>query len=125
MTSTDNSSSVMEQKLRFDKKIQELRAGQGKNVRMFSNIEYGKFIQKVKDIRTPGHRMMPSDFYMMKRFEVMQVEKNGDIIEKLVKPGTRLRYATFENLFDIITDLHEEGMKHVWGDRRHCLGSDS
>ena len=69
--------------------------------------------------------MMPSDFYMMKRFEVMQVEKNGDIIEKLVKPGTRLRYATFENLFDIITDLHEEGMKHGWGDRRHWLGSDS
>ena len=82
MTSTDNSSSVMEQKLRFDKKIQELRAGQGKNVRMFSNIEYGKFIQEVKDIRTPGHRMMPSDFYMMKRFEVMQVEKNGENIKK-------------------------------------------
>ena len=44
--------------------------------------------------------MVPSDFYLMKRFEILQVEKNGMLVEKLVKPGTRLRYVTFENVFD-------------------------
>ena len=34
------------------------------------------------------------------------------MIEKLVKPGTTLRYATFETLFDIIKEVHEEGLKH-------------
>ena len=32
----------------------------------------------------------------MKRFEVMQVEKSGTLIDKLVKPGTTLCYAFFE-----------------------------
>ena len=34
------------------------------------------------------------------------------LIEKLVKPGTTLRYATFDSLFDIIKEVHEEGLKH-------------
>ena len=38
--------------------------------------------------------------------------ENVTIIEKLVKPGTTSRYATFESLFDIIKEVHEEGLKH-------------
>ena len=52
---------------------------------MFSDQEYCDFIQKFKDIKSPGHRMVPGDFYLMKRFEILQVEKNG----------TRLRYVMF------------------------------
>ena len=97
----------LSQKEKFDAKIKDLRA-----TRMFSDSEYKEFIENVKRIRTPGHRMSPSDFYLVKRFEVMQVEKNGELVEKLVKPGTNLRFATFEKLFDIIKDVHEEGSKH-------------
>ena len=46
--------------------------------------------------------MVPSDFYLIKRFEVMQVEKDGKLIEKLVKPGTSLRYATFDEVGDTV-----------------------
>ena len=42
--------------------------------------------------------MIPSDFYLLKRFEAMQVEKNGILVDNLVKPGTNL--ATFAKLFD-------------------------
>ena len=49
--------------------------GSPKNVRMFTNDEYHEYLRKVKNIRSPGHRMVPSDFYMIKRSEVMQVEK--------------------------------------------------
>ena len=48
----------------------------------------------------------------MKRLEILHVEKNGTIVEKLVKPGTRLRYVTIENLFEAIILAHEEGTKH-------------
>ena len=51
-----------EQQKRFEDKIQELRANQGKNVKMFSNQEYNDYIQKLKDIKSPGHRMVPGDF---------------------------------------------------------------
>ena len=106
------STSVNDQRCRFNTKVAELRATQGKNVRMFTDDEYHEYLRKVKDIRSPGHRMVPSDFYLIKRFEVMQVEKDGKLIEKLVKPGTSLRYATFKTRFDIIKDVHEEGAKH-------------
>ena len=55
----------------FDSKVAELRATQVRNVRMFSDVEYFQYIEKVKEIRAPGHRMVPTDLYLMKRFEVM------------------------------------------------------
>ena len=57
-----------ELKLGFDEKIKQLRYNQGKNVRMFSEQEYYNFIKKLKDKKSPGHRMVPDDLYQMKRF---------------------------------------------------------
>ena len=67
---------------------------------MFGDSQCKEFIENVKKIRTTGHRMLPSEFYLLKRFEAMQVEKNGILVDNLVKPGTNLRVATFEKLFD-------------------------
>ena len=66
-----------EQKVRFDEKTKQLRSSQGKNVKMFSDQEYCDFIQKLKDMKSSGHRMVPGNFYLMKRFEILQVKKNG------------------------------------------------
>ena len=60
---------------RFDSNVVELRATQEKKVRMFSDAEYFQYAEKVKDIRIPLHRMVPTDLYLMERFEVMQVRK--------------------------------------------------
>ena len=54
------SASVNDQRCRFNTKVAELRATQGKNVRMFTDDEYHEYLRKVKDIRSPGHRMVPS-----------------------------------------------------------------
>ena len=40
------------------------------------------------------------------------MEKDGAIIERLVKPNTRLRFMTYEGLFDAIKEVHEDRMKH-------------
>ena len=51
---------------------------------MFSEQQYYNFIQKhIKDIKSPGHRMVAGDFNLTKRFEILQVQKNGTIVEKL------------------------------------------
>ena len=70
-----NTNEILSQKEKFDAKIKDLRATQGKNARMFSDSEYKEFIDIVKRIRTPGYRMLPSDFYLVKRFKVMQFFK--------------------------------------------------
>ena len=54
--------SAVNQRSRFDNKVAELRVAQGKNVLMFTDADYQEYIQKVKEIRTPGHRMVPTDF---------------------------------------------------------------
>ena len=85
---------------------------QAKNVTMFSDREYQEFVEKINDLKDPGYKMTPYDFSLLKRFEILKVEKEGEIIERLVKPNTRLRYMTFEGLFDAIKEVHEDGMKH-------------
>ena len=50
---------------------------------------------------------MPYDFSLWKRLEILKVEKDGDIIEWLVKPNTRLRFMT-EVFFDVIKEVHED-----------------
>ena len=54
----------------------------------------------------------PYDFDLLKRFEILRVEKDGEIFDRLVKPKTRLRFVTYEGLYDAIKEVHEEGMKH-------------
>ena len=97
---------------RFDSKIREMRAGQVKNVTMFSDREYNEFVTKLKEFKNPGYRMTPYEFSLLKRFEILRVEKDGEIIERLVKPNTRLRFMTYEGLFDAIKGVHEDNMKH-------------
>ena len=109
-------SDLPDQRARFDQKIKDLRAAQAKNVKIFTNDVYVEYIQKINEIKCQGYRMTPADFYLVKRFEILQVEKNGIIIERLVKPGTKLRYATFESLFDAIKEVHEDGLKHACRD---------
>ena len=77
---------------RFDNKIREMTAGQAKNVTMFSDREYYEFVSKLKEFKNPGYRMTPYDFSLLRRFEILRVEKHGEIIERLVKPNTRLRW---------------------------------
>ena len=79
------------QRERFDCKIREMRAGQAKNVTMFSDREYQEFVTKINDFKNPGYKMMPYDFSLLKRFEILKVEKEGEIIDRLVKSNTRLR----------------------------------
>ena len=56
--------------------------------------------------------MTPYDFSLLKRFEMLKVEKEGEIIERLVKPNTRLRFKTYDGLFNAIKEVHEDGRKH-------------
>ena len=63
------------QKIRFDEKIQEMKAVQAKNVKMFSDEEYLDYISKLKEMKKPDYKMTPYDFHLIKRFELLQIEK--------------------------------------------------
>ena len=65
------------QKEKFDTIIKELWTTRGKNARMFGDSECKGFIENVKKIRTTGHRMTPSDFYLLKRYTSWQSCETG------------------------------------------------
>ena len=74
------------QRERFNTKIREMRAGRAKNVTLFSDMEYHKYLSKMDEFKNPVYKIIPYDFSLLKRFEILKVEKDGDIIERLVKP---------------------------------------
>ena len=82
-------------KSRFEEKISLQREEQGKNVRTFSEEEYQTKIERLNKIKLPGHRMVPQDYTLMKNYDILEVEKDGQIIQRLVKfnvkDGTRKR----------------------------------
>ena len=53
---------------RFDSKIREMRAGQAKNVTMFSDRKYHKIGTKLNEFKNHGYKMTPYDFSLLKRF---------------------------------------------------------
>ena len=55
-----------------------------------------------------------SDYNLMRRFALMRVQINYQIVEKLMKPGPQLRYIPFEELFDIVHEAHiEKGLVEI------------
>ena len=104
--------SAKDQRSRFDIKVAELRAAQGKNVRMFTDADYHDYVQKVKGDQNTWAQN--GSYWLLFDEKVWGYAggKKWNTLEKLVKPGTTLRYATFESLYDIIKEVHEEGLKH-------------
>ena len=104
----------------FNEKISAMKAEQNKNVKMFSNDEYQKKMDRIKQIKIPGHRMVPQDYHLINRFEVLREEKEDQIVEKLAKvdrkDGTKKMYVTYEMLFDAILEIHVKGGKHTGRD---------
>ena len=90
--------SAVNQRSRFDNKVAELRVAQGKMFLCSRMLIIKNMFKRLRRSKHPGTDYAGGE--------------NVTIIEKLVKPGTTSRYATFESLFDIIKEVHEEGLKH-------------
>ena len=107
----------MNAKVRFNEKIAAMKADQSKNVKMFTDEDYAAKIARIKEIKAPGHKMIPQDYGLLRKFEILQVEKDGKMLERLVKvnkkDGVRPRFATYETLYDSILEYHAEAGKHT------------
>ena len=94
-----------------------MKAEQGKNTKMFSDEEYKLKLERLKEVKQPGHKWLPQDYALVSKYDVLEVEKDGQILQRLVKvdkkDGSRKRYTTYEQLFDAIKEYHEENGKHT------------
>ena len=75
----------MDQKKRFDEQILEMKAEQGKNMKMFSDLEYQLKIERLNEVRMAGHKWIPQDYALVTKFDILEVEKDGQIHQRHVK----------------------------------------
>ena len=102
-----------EHRERFNDKIVTIKKETyGKNVKMFSNSEYKAKLARLKELKSGGRgvKMLPKDYHLVGKYNILEVQREGGLVEqqlvKVDKSGTRKVCATYEMLFDAISEYH-------------------
>ena len=82
--------SIEEHRQKFESKVLEEQEKEGQNSIMLTKEHFDETVKRLKILENVGEQRNLSDFNLMRIF-ALQV--NGYIIEKLVKPGTQLRFV--------------------------------
>ena len=95
-------------RINLKKKVKEEQERKGKNSRMLTKIHYENTVERLKILENVAEQRTLLDYNLMRRFALMRVQVGENIVEKLVKPGTQLRFVPLEDLFYV---LHENLIK--------------
>ena len=99
---------IEEHREKFEAKVLEMQEKKGKNSRMLTKDHYDQTVRRLKMLENVGEERQLADYNLMRRFALLRVQVNEEIIEKLVKPGTQLRFVPFEELFNTVHEAHIE-----------------
>ena len=100
--------SVETHKEKFYAKVMEIQGNKGKNSRMLTEEHYANTVQRLKLLENQATPRLGTDSNLLRRFALLRIEVGGQIVEKLVKPGTNLRFIPKEEMFDVIHTVHIE-----------------
>ena len=102
----------------FLARISAMRSKQAKNSRAITQEDYDNIIKKLKLLEKkvkgktiPG--FTTNDYNLPNTHEILTVEKNGTIFERLVRPSKddpnkKLKYITIENMFEPTYKVHQD-----------------
>ena len=96
----------------FETRISEIKSKKGRNDVMIDAEQYNETLDSMKRMQDPEYIASTNEKNLQKRFEILSIETDNGLIEKLVKPdkkgnGTRLRFVMQEDLYDTIKKVHE------------------
>ena len=80
-------------RLNSNERVMELQEKKGKNSRMLTKEHYVKTVERLKILENPMLPRTLPDHNLLRRFGLLRVESGNNMVEKLVKPGTNLRFA--------------------------------
>ena len=97
----------------FETRISEMKSKKGRNDVMINAVQYKDTLDAMKRMQDPEYIPTTNEKNLQKRFEILSIETDNGLIEKLVKPdkkgnGTRLRFVMQEDLYDTIKKVHEQ-----------------
>merc|ERR1719233_2307675 len=90
----------------FDEKVLEMEGRKGKNSRVLTSQHYTNTVHRLRQLENQTEQRTLVDSNLRRRFSLLKYEVEGNIIEKLVKPGTNILYVPIEELFDVIHVVH-------------------
>ena len=91
----------------FMEKIAELQERQGKGSKFLNIVEQERQIQRLVALEEKQAKPTFEDMNLIKRRAVLNIESHGQVLQKLVKVGTNLRYVPVEEMFDVISHEHK------------------
>ena len=83
----------------FNDRVMELQEKEGKDNRMLTKEHYVKTVARLKILENPLVPRTLPDQNLLRRFGLLRVESDNNMVENIVKPGTNLRFVPFEELF--------------------------
>ena len=93
----------------FEEKLAQLYVNKAKNSRLRTQEGQTNKIQRLDDLANRTRRAKPtlSDTNLVKGRSFLTVEINGTLIQKLVRPGTNLRFVPVEEIFSVLKAEHD------------------
>ena len=79
-----------------------------KNSKMLNKEQYSWTVERLKALENPEEQRTLADFNMIRRLTLLKVQVDNEIIEKMVMPGSNLRFVPLEDLFNTIHEAHIE-----------------
>ena len=92
----------------FDQAVLEEHIKKAKNNRSLTKNQYDETVERIKLFENGLENRTTADFNHMRRFSLLRIEVAGIVVEKLVTPGTNLKFVPLEELFDTINQAHIE-----------------
>ena len=83
---------TIDQRQRFDDKLDMLDSNKGSNGRIMKMEQINESIERLKKIENNSHG----------KTDLLRIEVNGIIVEKMVRKGTNLRFVSKEEMFETI-----------------------
>jgi len=108
------------QKAGFYAKVAELQNNKASNSKFLTREDQEKQIRRLEDLESKQVKATVGDQNLMSRRAVLSIEANGNLVKKLVRPGSNLRFVPLEELFEVLRTEHEQcnhGGRDIMQDR--------
>ena len=63
----------------FYEKLGDIHDKMGKNNKALDSNAYNETIRRLNLLKQPGHTWVPGDYALTKKYELVEIEKNGEM----------------------------------------------
>ncbi len=76
--------------------------------------QYDSDLRRVKELTdNDGIKKEARDYQLLKKYDIVRIKIDGEVMEKLKKRGTDQRFVTVTELFGVAHDAHDVTKGHI------------